>query len=699
MNFDELYLRYLGVKLPPSDEPEEPEEDQKPTSSIPNDIVAFVQPPRRKSALPRRTSSPNDPLIGIPKKYFSQPPRRTATTPRRTSSPNDPLIGVPPEHLPRPSRRISAPPPASSRSDDKKKPDRDKEASDKLQIAVAADSAQPETTADISALDLEFGWSSEFGSRQVEVGSDDELVQAVATSLHHEGLIDFYLDDPIAYLKNFASYGWDQESDRQAEAYLQKYTEELKLHYAGQLQRYASRGERDTGLGQVYGDLQHLTLLGQLAGRAFFDTSAEISRLAKRGVFRGRRLYGGDFGQYDLTEDEFNFGRGGLHGIYFGDMMNISGRRRPITVPITASDPGGSGGSGNGGDIEYTYADVKDLVEMDVATAASNNDAAHYDDMLESVLGFKLNLEGENNNQEDIRQIRNLAKAATMIVDYFAEVYYEGDKNTALRAFQLLVEEVAHTHEHRHRYLDTGPHWHGHWHEIEGGAHSHEHLSEHEYEHAHEQLTIYLEDDRAGGDDHGRAPLPFIQNGIVTNEGILDDMYLGSLPSTVDDFEVGYSVGTILHEFGHVIDRRTGFTASLYEPAPEYGGQRRSVALGGKSGVNMDKQIPELAVEGFGAKEAVYNELAIAPFVTDVVEVSGETLHIFSILPDSAGKFDTFGSDFYNCSERGGCGPRKIGWKRSASGELKGNAIALRDAFREVFGGFLHQLIEDDVHE
>ncbi len=66
MNFDELYLRYLGVKLPPSDEPEEPEEDQKPTSSIPNDIVAFVQPPRRVATTPRRTSSPNDPLIGVP---------------------------------------------------------------------------------------------------------------------------------------------------------------------------------------------------------------------------------------------------------------------------------------------------------------------------------------------------------------------------------------------------------------------------------------------------------------------------------------------------------------------------------------------------------------------------------------------------------------------------------------------------------
>ncbi len=513
----------------------------------------------------------------------------------------------------------------------------------------------------------------------------DGLSRSVEAALTNEGLLGHDYSNPSEFVSNnFAESGLDEESDQHAEA---------------QVWNHGARAEEVERLGQAYRDVQHMKLHGLLLGRAFFDTSAEIYRLARRGVFRALGLYGGDFGHYGLNEDEFNFGRGGRHGIYFDDMMNISGRRRLITVPITASGPGGSGGSGDEGDVEYSYADVKDLVEMDVATAASKNDAGHYDDMLESVLGFELNLEGENNNQEDIRQMRNLAKAATMIVDYFAEVYFEGDKNTALRAFQLLVEEVAHTHEHRHRYLDTGPHWHGHWHEIEGGAHSHSHGHEYEYEHAHEQLTIYLEDDRAGGDNRGRAPLPFIQNGIVTNESILDDMYLGSLPSTTDDFEVGYSIGTILHEFGHVIDRRTGFTASLYEPVSEDSDERRSVALGGAYGVNMDKQIPELAVEGFGAKEAVYNELGIAPFVTDVVEVSGETLHMFSILPDPAGRFDTFGSDFYNCSERGGCGPREIGWQRSASGELKGNAIALRDAFREVFGGFLHQLIEDDMHE
>lgn len=64
---------------------------------------------------------------------------------------------------------------------------------------------EPETTPDISALDLEFGWSSELGSRQVEVGSDDELVSAAAKSVRHEGLFEHYYDDLVGYLKHFAS--------------------------------------------------------------------------------------------------------------------------------------------------------------------------------------------------------------------------------------------------------------------------------------------------------------------------------------------------------------------------------------------------------------------------------------------------------------------------------------------------------------
>ncbi|MDE2949276.1 MAG: hypothetical protein OXT68_00795 [Chloroflexota bacterium] len=514
----------------------------------------------------------------------------------------------------------------------------------------------------------------------------DDLSRNVEAALTNEGLLAPDYTEPSEFVRNnFAESGLDEESDQRAEAHVRN---------------HVARAEELELLEQAYGDVQHLALLGQLPGRAFFDTSAEISRLAQRGVINGRMPYKSVFGPQDLTEDEFNFGRGALDGTYFSDLANISGRGRLITAPVLASGPGGAGDSGDEGDVEYTYADVKDLVEVDLETAASKNDAAHYDDMLESVLGFELILNDANDDQEDIRQIRNLAKAATLIVDYFAEVYFKGDEDKALRAFQLLVDEVAHTQEHRHRYLNTVQHWHGHWHghwhEIEGGALSHGHG------HEHEELTIYLEDDRAGGDDLGRVPLPYIRDGVVTNESILNDMYLGSLPTTVDDFEVGYSIGTILHEFGHVIDRRMGFTAALNEPVPEAGGISRQYSLGGMHGLNVNKQIPERGVQGFGAKQAVYNELGIAPFVTDVVEVSGETLHMLSILPDPRGRFDTFGSDFYNCLERGGCGPREIDWQRAsdeANAEMTNNAIALRDAFREVFGGFLHQLIEDDMHE
>ena len=59
---------------------------------------------------------------------------------------------------------------------------------------------------------------------------NDELVREVAISLRRERFIDFYLDNPKACLKNFAEYGWDEESDRLAEEYVEKYVEEMKLH-------------------------------------------------------------------------------------------------------------------------------------------------------------------------------------------------------------------------------------------------------------------------------------------------------------------------------------------------------------------------------------------------------------------------------------------------------------------------------------
>ena len=183
-------------------------------------------------------------------------------------------------------------------------------------------------------------------------------------------------------------------------------------------------------------------------------------------------------------------------------------------------------------------------------------------------------------------------------------------------------------------------------------------------------------------------------------------MYLGNLPSTEAEYGVDVTLGTILHEFGHVIDRREGYTESLYEfvPNEETGSDyhRQSRAIGEKAGLILDMQIPKYGVQGFGAKEALYNELGIAPFVTDVVEVSGETLHIYSVQPESFGKFETLGGEFYNCSARGGCGPREIDWRRVSKepdAKMTNNAIALRNAFRKVLEGILDQLLEDDMHE
>ena len=45
-------------------------------------------------------------------------------------------------------------------------------------------------------------------------------------------MIDFYLADPIANLKNFAEYGWDEELEELAEQYIEKFVEEILLQNA-----------------------------------------------------------------------------------------------------------------------------------------------------------------------------------------------------------------------------------------------------------------------------------------------------------------------------------------------------------------------------------------------------------------------------------------------------------------------------------
>ncbi|MCY4070970.1 MAG: M23 family metallopeptidase [Chloroflexi bacterium] len=164
----------------------------------------------------------------------------------------------------------------------------------------------------------------------------DDLSRSVEAALSNEGLLAHDYVEPSEFVRNnFAEAELDEESDRRAEA---------------TVWNHVARAEEVERLGQAFRDVQHMKLHGLLLGRAYFDTSAELSRLGRGGVFNGRMPYGSVFGPQDLTEDEFNFGRGSLDGIYFDDMMDISGRRRPITVPIVASNGGGGGDSGDEGE-------------------------------------------------------------------------------------------------------------------------------------------------------------------------------------------------------------------------------------------------------------------------------------------------------------------------------------------------------------
>jgi len=55
-----------------------------------------------------------------------------------------------------------------------------------------------------------------------------ELVRELAISLRHEKFILAYLDNPLEFLKHFATYTWDEEADEAAEEFIQWYVERFR---------------------------------------------------------------------------------------------------------------------------------------------------------------------------------------------------------------------------------------------------------------------------------------------------------------------------------------------------------------------------------------------------------------------------------------------------------------------------------------
>ena len=89
---------------------------------------------------------------------------------------------------------------------------------------------------DMTATDLQFAWSSEAPFLSLDAGEmsdyfsalENDLVREVSISLQPEKFILDYLDDPLEYLKHFATYTWDEESDAAAEEFIQWFVERFK---------------------------------------------------------------------------------------------------------------------------------------------------------------------------------------------------------------------------------------------------------------------------------------------------------------------------------------------------------------------------------------------------------------------------------------------------------------------------------------
>ena len=146
-------------------------------ASIPDDILPFVSPTADETILPAATPAIDRPTYGpeypAPPSYGGPGPAPSGFT----------LTTVPP-----------------SSSDRPKDPPKKESRRSNSHVAVPRDHLQSEAAPDISALDLEHSWSSEYRLRQLRLEHDCELVRNVATSLRHEQLFDFYLDDAIAHL-------------------------------------------------------------------------------------------------------------------------------------------------------------------------------------------------------------------------------------------------------------------------------------------------------------------------------------------------------------------------------------------------------------------------------------------------------------------------------------------------------------------
>lgn len=141
-----------------------------------------------------------------------------------------------------------------------------------------------------------------------------------------------------------------------------------------------------------------------------------------------------------------------------------------------------------------------------------------YEEYLESVYRFQIEWADGSYDTNRLTQLENLARSTVHIIGYLDEVYKDDPNTSGIEAFR-------------------------------------KHFSQNEYG----KQVVFLgadDDNGAGGAGYGRVPLQpgFDEEGSLINCQELRMMYLGSK----------VNIPTIVHEFGHVIDRGSDIISKVY---------------------------------------------------------------------------------------------------------------------------------------
>ncbi len=288
-------------------------------------------------------------------------------------------------------------------------------------------------------------------------------------------------------------------------------------------------------------------------------------------------------------------------------------------------------------------SDGEDSGTLDIDTGLLST-VHKIEEHLESEYGYQIKWGKGISNADKLEQLHELAEASEHIVDYLDLVYKDDPNITGKEAFR-------------------------------------EHFSESE---DHEQLVVNL-----GADAY------FAEN--FSNISEEEAGYYGHVPAAgTNRVYLGSKVDipTIVHEFGHVIDKSKGFTAYLQELVPDPADPSREISrLAAESGnyfdevnegwrsqysFNLNENVLNEVIEGFVAKQFFAAELWADLFMTAVL--SGEGFTVKSVKDktvDKAGNvtddpigifmgFDDPDGPIFRCRVNAPCFDRTVEWEQGS---------------------------------